>query len=66
MEPKEILTVNDVAEHMQVSPRTIYRWMKRGLPVIKVGNVTRIRRGDLEAFLQNHIVEAGNERPSGY
>lgn len=50
------LTVPEVAEALQVSHRTVFRWMSEGLlPVIRVGKVTRIRQTDLETFLQTHL-----------
>jgi len=46
----EKLTVKQVAEELQVNPKTVYEWFKRGLPKLKIGRMTRIRRGDLEEF----------------
>jgi excisionase family DNA binding protein len=52
----KFLTVPEVAEALQVSQRTVFRWMSEGwLPAIRVGKVTRIRQSDLEAFLQAHV-----------
>lgn len=53
-----LLTVKEAAETLRVTEWTIYRLMKRGqLPFIKVGKrFTRIRRRDLEAFLDKHTV----------
>ncbi len=50
------LTIPEVAETLQVSQRTVFRWMSEGLlPVVRVGKITRIRQADLEAFLQAHL-----------
>jgi len=50
------LTIPEVAETLQVSHRTVFRWMSEGLlPVVRVGKITRIRQADLEAFLQAHL-----------
>jgi excisionase family DNA binding protein len=53
-----LLTVKEAAEILRVTEWTIYRLMKRGqLPFIKVGKrFTRIRRRDLEAFLDRYTV----------
>jgi excisionase family DNA binding protein len=47
------MTIKDVSEFFQVSERTVYRWLADGLiTAIRVGNVTRIRREDLNAFIE--------------
>ena len=39
-----------------VSRSTVWRWTaEQGLKVVRVGNVTRIRESDLEAFLKRHV-----------
>lgn len=53
----EILTVQDVADHLKVSQATIWRWCKSGkLPAFRVGQQWRIRAVDL-----NTVVNANNE-----
>lgn len=53
--PVRLLTVGEVADLFQVSPRTVFRWMAQGrLPAIRVGNITRVRPEDLEAFFESH------------
>jgi excisionase family DNA binding protein len=50
---KELLTVEDVAEYMEVGRVTVHRWCREGrLPCSKVGKSWRIRRGALEDFLR--------------
>lgn len=40
------LSVDEVADEMDVSPRTVRRWMKeKGLPYIKIGRVVRFDAG---------------------
>jgi excisionase family DNA binding protein len=42
-EPKQLLTVNQLAYRWQVSPRTIRRRIKNGkIPVIRIGRAVRI------------------------
>ncbi len=44
----EILTIEEAAQLMKVNPETVRRWIRRGeLPVIKRGNVVRIRKSTL-------------------
>jgi excisionase family DNA binding protein len=49
----KIMTVEDVAKQLQMSPSTIYRYTETGkIPSLKVGNRTRI----LEDQLNNYIL----------
>lgn len=58
---ERLLIVKEAAEILRVTEWTIYRLMKRGeLPFVKVGRrFTRIRRRDLEAFLDRYSVRRG-------
>ena len=51
----DMMTIRDVAQQMKVSPRTVQRWIRRGLlPAVRVGKVVRIRQEDLLGFLEHH------------
>ena len=51
----QFFTIAEVAERLQVAPRTVRRWIKAGdLIVHRVGGVVRIAEGDLRAFLAPH------------
>ena len=54
----ELLTIKEVASFLKTSEFTIYRLMRQGeLPCIRKGNrFTRIRRTDVDAFLQKYTV----------
>lgn len=56
-DPLELLTVTQVAEFLQISPEKVYRLCSRGsLRSVKIGDRTRrIRRGDLDAFIEERI-----------
>lgn len=48
----ETMTTEQVAELMQVTPPTVYRWVKEGaLPAHKIGRTLRFKRTDIEAAL---------------
>jgi excisionase family DNA binding protein len=52
----DILKIEDVAAYLQVSRRSVFRWMRAGLlPAVRIGGVTRVRRGDLESFIAAHV-----------
>jgi excisionase family DNA binding protein len=49
---EDLLSVDDVAGHLEVSKATIYHWCRQGrLPCLKIGKSWRIRRAALETFL---------------
>ena len=51
---RELLSVEEVAEYLNVSAVTVYRWCKEGrLPCIRIGKLWRVRREALEDFLQH-------------
>jgi excisionase family DNA binding protein len=53
----QFLSLEDVAERLQVSDRTVRRWVKDGkLDAYKPGREWRIRPSDLEDFLESRKV----------
>lgn len=59
----KVLTPEQVAERLQVVPKTIYRWLNDGrLEGIKLGRLWRVREDDLEAFLQAASNQARKEK----
>jgi len=54
-DPMRFCTIAKVAEWLQVSPRTVHRWIKSGALIVhRVDGVVRIAEGDLRAFLSSH------------
>ena len=52
---ERFLKISDVQAMLGVSRSTVWRWTaENGLKVVRVGNVTRIRESDLQAFLRRH------------
>ena len=48
-------TINTVAETLDVSPRTVRRWIESGdLVVHRIGGVVRVGEADLRMFLALH------------
>ena len=57
MSIREIMTVAEAAEYLQIHIKTLYEWIKSGeLAVIKLGpRSTRIRKSDVDAFLNARL-----------
>ena len=56
----QFLKPSEIRKMLGVSRTTIWRWtVERGLKVVKVGDVVRIRESDLEAFLKRHETAGG-------
>lgn len=48
---KTYLTIEEVAESLQVNPRTVQNWIKeKGLPVSRIGRLTRIDPVELDKW----------------
>lgn len=53
----ELLTVDEAAELLKVTPAAIYLWIKeKALPTVKAGTLIRIRRSELDAWLERERV----------
>jgi excisionase family DNA binding protein len=61
MSEERFFKFKEVQERFAVSRSTLWRWTaERGLRVVSVGGVTRIRESDLQAFLERHLKTADN------
>lgn len=48
-----LLTVEEVAANLKISPKIIRKWLRDGImPGVKLGRVWRIDEKDLEEFIQ--------------
>jgi excisionase family DNA binding protein len=57
---QEILTVDEIAEELRLTPQTIRNWIKSGLlRAILVKHVYRIKRDDLDAMLSREQGKSG-------
>ncbi len=57
----ERLTAKQIADELQVNKETVLRWLRRGeLPGVDMGHRIgyRVRRGDLEQFIEQRGKEA--------
>jgi excisionase family DNA binding protein len=54
-QPSEFHTIDDVANMLEVSTRTVRRWIEKELLVAyTVGNIVRIAKRDIQTFLAAH------------
>lgn len=48
----DILTLDEVAEYLRVSERTVYNWAQKGMvPAAKIGTSWRFRKSDIDQWL---------------
>ncbi|RJO64974.1 MAG: DNA-binding protein [Candidatus Omnitrophota bacterium] len=62
-EIERLLKPADVAAILGVSRTQAYRLMGRELPAVRFGNTVRVRRADLEKFIESHTTNNGKTRP---
>lgn len=59
-EAEDLLTLQEAADELKVHYMTAYRWVRRGeLPAFKAGGRLRVRRSELEAYIESRQVETG-------
>ena len=60
---EELLTVQDIVKNLRVSKDTVYNWInKAGLPVIRIGRVIRIRKVELDKWIEEQSSQDTAER----
>ena len=58
----QTMTVRDVASHLNVDEKTVYRLAQRGeLPGFKVAGTWRFRRSDLEDWIEHQKEAAAKQ-----
>lgn len=61
MTDKQLLTLAQVADRLQVSMSTLRLWVDEGeFPIVRIGRSIRVRPEDLEAYIEAHV-EIGNK-----
>ena len=49
---ERLMTVDQLAERLQVKPRTVYQWVhERYIPVVKLGTLVRFRPATITEWL---------------
>jgi len=49
----ELMTIEDLAEYLKVTRRTIYEWLKRNkIPAVKMVGQWRFRKDKIDAWIE--------------
>ncbi|MBP3709379.1 MAG: PTS sugar transporter subunit IIA [Treponema sp.] len=57
-----ILTIDEVADYLRVSDRTVYDWAQRGeIPAGKIGTVWRFKKSEIEKWVNMRLAASANE-----
>ena len=52
---KQVMTVKEIAEYLDVHPMTIYKHVKGGkIPAFKIGTSWRIRRDSIKKWIEEN------------
>ena len=55
----EILTIEEVAAYLRLTPQTIYKWaQEKRIPAVKLGKEWRFRRSILDRWIDAQILSA--------
>jgi excisionase family DNA binding protein len=57
----KFLTIEQVAEMLQVTKMTIYNFQKKGLPFIKLGKNVRFDKEDVIEWVNSNKVKAADQ-----
>lgn len=64
MTTHDIMTVEEVAEYLRVSERTVYEWAQKGeIPAGKLGTTWRFKRNEIERWVDRRL--SGGRRAAG-
>jgi excisionase family DNA binding protein len=58
----KLLTVDEVADILRVSRRTVYD-LKRKIGYCRIGGAIRFREEDVEAFISESVCAVGDRKP---
>jgi PTS system nitrogen regulatory IIA component len=62
MNANQIMTLEEVADYLRVSERTVYNWVKEGkIPCGKIGGVWRFRRDLVEKWVNGRLNQLSND-----
>jgi len=54
------MSTQEAARHLGITTRTLYRFVDEGdLPAYRIGRVFRLKRSDVDAFIERSRIEPG-------
>ena len=54
--PNEILTIDEVAEYLRLTPQTISKWaQEKRIPAVKLGKEWRFRRSVIDKWFDDQL-----------
>ena len=54
--PNEILTIDEVARYLRLTPQTIYKWaQEKRIPAVKLGKEWRFRRSVIDKWFDDQL-----------
>lgn len=57
-----VLTVQEVAEYLKVTTKTVYELIRQGqLPSFRIGRAVRCRRSAIEAFIEERLEQSSRQ-----
>jgi PTS system nitrogen regulatory IIA component len=57
----EILTIEEVATYLRLTPQTIYKWaQERRIPAVKLGKEWRFRKSIVDRWLDDQILSSAS------
>lgn len=52
---KEIFTIKEIADYLEVHPMTIYKYVQKGkIPAFKIGASWRIRKDSIDKWMRDN------------
>jgi len=58
----DILTLEEVATYLRLTPQTIYKWaQEKKIPAAKLGKEWRFRKSIIDRWLDEQILDASGE-----
>jgi excisionase family DNA binding protein len=55
--PPEILTIDEVAAYLRLTPQTIYKWaQEKRIPAVKLGKEWRFRRSVIDRWFDEQLL----------
>ena len=53
---ERLMTIEDLAEYLQVKKRTVYEWLKKGkVPALKIVGQWRFKKDKIDAWVETGV-----------